>query len=328
MPPHGRALLRAPAASPRAAAPARKASSFAPRGAPVTGGEADDFAEFIPRGAAGLPQRGGLLHRVGRARLPQPRGVLLQGAPPHPGHAEFVGSLGQRKRYWARSLAGWRFFDSAVPNVAHWALAEMERHGYVQGVVTQNVDGLHQKAGTRNVIDLHGRNDEVGCLGCGRRRPRRDFQQELEVVNAEWVSAHLPSGPSVDLRADGDAHLATSDFAGFVVPPCSACGGIWKPTVVFFGGSLEPAVKAAALAAVEGSSGVLVLGSSLQVFSAFSLVKAAAEAGKPVVLVNIGETRADPLVPPERRLAWRCGAALARACELLGVPLRPSPAES
>lgn len=248
-----------------------------------------------------------------------PQGSYSKGHKPMR-HQDFVKEPANRKRYWARSLGGWRFFDAARPNAAHRALAGLESHGCVSGVVTQNVDRLHQRAGTVNVVDLHGRNDEVACLGCQRRRPRAGFQLELEVVNAAWIEEFLPEGASAaDVRADGDAHLEVRDFDGFAVPACSACGGVWMPRVVFFGGSLQPEVRDAAQHLVESADALLVLGTSCQVFSAFRLVRSAVEAGKPVALVNIGETRVDNLIPSHLRLSWRCGEALEALSARLGV---------
>ncbi|CAE7273721.1 cobB, partial [Symbiodinium pilosum] len=234
-------------------------------------------------------------------------------------HQEFVSSSLNRSRYWARSLRGWRYFDGASPNPAHRALGVLEEAGYVEAVITQNVDGLHQRAGSRNVIDLHGRNDEVVCLTCSRSRPRAGYQEELEEVNSTWMDTYLPPQEVMDIRADGDAHLDVSSFDGFVVPPCKDCGGVWKPRVVFFGGSLNSAVKLQAQNALLGAQALLVMGTSAKVFSAFSLVKLAAQAGKPVAVVNIGETRADPLISPALRMHLRCSEALLALCRHLGL---------
>jgi len=248
-----------------------------------------------------------------------PQGSYAKGHKPMR-HQDFVSEPISRARYWARSLGGWRFFDAARPNAAHRALAALEQRGHVSGVVTQNVDRLHQRAGAANVVDLHGRNDEIACRGCQRRRSRAGFQKELEAVNAAWIQEYLPQGSRVaDVRADGDAHLEVRDFAGFAVPACGACGGFWMPRVVFFGGSLEPEVRDAAQRLVEDADALLVLGSSCQVFSAFRLVRAAAEAGKPVALVNIGETRVDSLVGERLRFPVRCSEALAALSARLGA---------
>ena len=174
------------------------------------------------------------------------------------------------------------------------------------------------------MIELHGRNDEVRCLSCLRSRPRSSYQEELEVVNTDWMAQFLPAETILDVRADGDAQLTVRNFDGFQVPPCS-CGGIWKPRVVFFGGALEESVKQQALAAQNAAAALLVMGSSVQVFSAFSLVKSAVKAGKPVAILNIGETRADPLIPKDLRMQYRCGEALQELCRILGIPVADRP---
>merc|ERR1712232_672678 len=149
-------------------------------------------------------------------------------------HRNFVDEPEQRARYWARSLCGWRYFAGAGPNAAHRAIAALEHASYLAAVVTQNVDGLHTRAGSREVVNLHGRNDTVVCLSCAARRPRVEYQEELEEANAGWIAEFLPAAHAVhDIRADGDAHLAHEDFRGFSVPSCRACGhGIMKPDVV------------------------------------------------------------------------------------------------
>mmetsp|Transcript_40984 Transcript_40984/g.112704 ORF Transcript_40984/g.112704 Transcript_40984/m.112704 type:complete len:355 (+) Transcript_40984:1-1065(+) len=292
---------------------------FAPEGVAVTNAGADMLAEFVAAGGGKLLclTGAGCSTESGVPDYRSPQGSYSQGHVPMK-HQQFVSDSLQRKRYWARSLGGWRFFDAAAPNSAHKALAALERQRYVSGVVTQNVDGLHQKAGMHNVVDLHGRNDEVACLGCGNRRPRAGFQQELEMLNSAWMAEFLPADRVADVRADGDAELGPADFREFQVPGCKACGGVWKPRVVFFGGSLNAEVRDKAATCVAEASALLVLGSSCQVFSAFRLAKIAAEAGKPIALVNIGETRIDNLVPSHLRLPWRCGEALTAVCARLG----------
>lgn len=298
-----------------------KVGHFAPVGVRLAARETEQLAEFIAGGSGRLLAitGAGCSTESGVPDYRSPQGSYSKGHKPML-HAEFVGSSLLRARYWARSLRGWRYFAGARPNNTHLSLAALGRAGYVDGVITQNVDGLHTKAGSANVIDLHGRNDVVECLSCSARRPRMEYQEELEVVNAAWMLENLPPlGDDDDIRADGDAHLLRDDFRGFRVPSCSKCGGILKPNVVFFGGFLLPEVKAAAIETVEKSSRLLILGSSCQVYSAFSLVKSAHKAGKPVAMVNIGETRVDPLIPPSLKFEARCGEALPRVCEHLGV---------
>lgn len=204
--------------------------------------------------------------------------------------SDFVQTPTVRQRYWARSLIGWPHFTAARPNAAHRALTRLEAHGFIQQLITQNVDGLHQQAGSTRIIDLHGRLDRAICLGCGNEVEREPFQNQLEALNPEW------SGLIASVAPDGDADLEGVDFSRFEVPCCECCGGILKPAVVFFGESVPRARAEAAFAAVESADALLVVGSSLMVWSGFRLVRAAAERGIPVAAVNCGDTRADPLL--------------------------------
>ncbi|HEV2538709.1 MAG TPA: NAD-dependent protein deacetylase [Frateuria sp.] len=215
----------------------------------------------------------------------------------------FMGEERVRKRYWARSLVGWRHFGRAVPNGTHHALRQLEAQGHVGLLVTQNVDGLHQRAGSRQVVDLHGRLDQVRCMGCDHRLPRAELQQELERLNPAWASLEAAEAP------DGDADLERLDFDRFVVPPCPDCGGVLKPDVVFYGENVPRDRVADALQGLEAADAVLVVGSSLMVFSGYRFVHAAARAGKPVAAVNLGRTRADPLL--SLKVEQPCADALA-----------------
>jgi len=202
----------------------------------------------------------------------------------------FMGSDATRKRYWARSLIGWRVMGEARPGPAHHALARLEAAGRVHTLLTQNVDGLHDAAGSRAIIDLHGRIDAVCCTVCGVRSPRASLQLRLLASNADWAQLSARSAP------DGDADLDGHDFSSFNIPACERCGGLLKPDVVFFGESVPPARVAAARAALKECDAVLVAGSSLMVYSGFRFVQAAAAAGLPVAAVNLGRTRADDLL--------------------------------
>ena len=221
---------------------------------------------------------------------------------------EFLGSHAVRQRYWARSLLGWRHFSKAAPNSAHRALARLEAAGRVAHLITQNVDGLHQQAGSRAVTDLHGRLDEVQCLGCGARLPRSEMQRQLEARNPAWLCLDARHAP------DGDADLA-ADFTRFEVPACAHCGGVLKPAVVFFGDSIPAERGRAAAAQVEQADAVLVVGSSLMVWSGYRLVRSAAERAVPVAALNLGVTRADALL--DLKLTAACGETLAGAAEAL-----------
>ena len=214
----------------------------------------------------------------------------------------FVGDGITRRRYWARSLVGWPRIAQAQPNAAHRALAALEAQGRCSQLLTQNVDGLHQAAGSRAVIDLHGRLDAVVCLGCGASSSRADVQRRLAEANPAWAGLAAGAAP------DGDADLEDRDFATFQIPACDACGGMLKPDVVFFGENVPRARVDAAMAGLAQADGMLVVGSSLMVYSGLRFVHAAVRAQIPVAAVNLGRTRADDL--PRFRMAAPCGDAL------------------
>lgn len=210
--------------------------------------------------------------------------------PPPVNYSAFMHEPATRQRYWARSLVGWRRFGSALPNPTHHALAQLERRGQVELLVTQNVDRLHQRAGSKQVLDLHGRLDEVRCMSCGWRLAREAFQQMLVASNPAWAQLDAADAP------DGDADLEGHDFAQFDIPSCPRCGGIVKPDVVFFGEAVPRERVEAATRAWQAADAVLVVGSSLMVYSGYRFVDAAARAGKPVAAVTLGRTRADALL--------------------------------
>jgi NAD-dependent SIR2 family protein deacetylase len=214
----------------------------------------------------------------------------------------FLGTTGTRQRYWARSLIGWRRFGRATPNDAHRALAKLEAQRRCELLLTQNVDRLHQAAGSRHVIDLHGRLDVVRCLGCAATMPRNEFQDQLSQLNPAWIALDAADAP------DGDADLDREDFSSFVIPACGACGGVLKPDVVFFGENVPRDVVASAHAHLDRADAVLVVGSSLMVYSGFRFVQAAARRGLPIAAVNLGRTRADDLLA--LKVEDECEAAL------------------
>jgi len=330
--------------------------------------------------------------------------------------AEFRRSARNRQRYWARSMVGWEHFQRARPNAAHAALAALERGGLVHAVITQNVDGLHSRAGAARVLELHGGVARVKCLapGCGATADRAEFQERLVAANEAWIARAFGDarnageiasarreGPGAGavkqtgregaratldgvrrakgfggaLRADGDVDLSGdggtaghgasvpaggggtgtgaglnvlgrvgrrptagagdaegaglakqaagggADYASFTVPPCAACGeGALMPDLVFFGGSLDVGVKDAATRLVyEEADAVLVAGSSVEVYSAFRLVRAAAQRGLPVGIVNIGPTRADDLDGISFKVEGRCGDVLSAVARAMGL---------
>lgn len=210
--------------------------------------------------------------------------------------AQFTGSDAARQRYWAGSLRGWPRVRDARPNAAHAALARLESLGRVRHIVTQNVDGLHQRAGSRRVVDLHGRLDVVVCLACGARVGRDDLQQLLETWNPAFVPERgmrdPGSGVDGEVRPDGDSPVSRS-LESFRVPDCPECGGILKPAVVFFGENVPRSRVSAVEAALDQADAVLVVGSSLMVWSGYRFVRGAHERGLPVAAVNLGRTRAD-----------------------------------
>jgi len=224
----------------------------------------------------------------------------------------FMGGEATRRRYWARSMVGWRVMGRAHPGAAHRALARLEQAGRAALVLTQNVDGLHHAAGSRRVLDLHGRIDTVRCMACEARLPRAVLQDELLALNPDWAALEAGAAP------DGDADLEARDFSAFRVPACAACGGVLKPDVVFFGESVPRERVADGLAAVQGSDAVLVAGSSLMVYSGFRFVQAAAAAGRPVAAVNLGRTRADDLLA--LKVQAPCGEALAALVQAVAPP--------
>lgn len=206
-------------------------------------------------------------------------------------YQRFVSSAHQRRRYWARSHLGWPRVAAALPNAAHRAVATLERTGLLSGTVTQNVDGLHGRAGSRDVVDLHGRLDRVVCLDCGQRRPRLEIGLRLDVLNPCFRerAARRPAHH----RPDGDAALDPRELDGFRVADCRRCGGVLKPDVVFFGERVPRDRFAGSLARLEASRALMVLGSSLAVGSGYRLVTAAARRGLPVAIVTRGATRGD-----------------------------------
>jgi len=224
--------------------------------------------------------------------------------------SDFTSSSYTRRRYWARSLIGWPRVERSTPNPAHRALAALEIAGLVSTLCTQNVDGLHHKAGSAAVIDLHGRLDEVECLECGATYSRAEIQRRLGRENPGYDSTESSTAP------DGDVVLEGS-FKDFVLVHCDRCGGLLKPSVVFFGESVPAPRVAQAMRALEESRGMLVVGSSLMVYSGYRFCRFAEKLGTPIAAVNRGKTRADPLLA--LKISGDCGAVLDRVAELLAL---------
>jgi NAD-dependent SIR2 family protein deacetylase len=201
----------------------------------------------------------------------------------------FTGSAAARRRYWARSYLGWRHIARAVPNDGHLAVAGLSRRGLLTGIITQNVDGLHQAAGASKVTELHGSLHRVICLSCGQRTSRAELDRRLESANPGWDAQAAAS-----INPDGDTAVDDEATASFRVADCVACQGALKPDVVFFGENVPGPRVQACYDLVESADALVVLGSSLTVMSGFRYVRHAARCGMPVVIVNQGATRGDP----------------------------------
>lgn len=219
-------------------------------------------------------------------------------------HGDFIKSEAVRKRYWARNYVGWPRFSSVAPNVTHYTLARLEREKLISGIVTQNVDKLHTKAGSRSVVELHGSGYTVVCVGktgtgCNYQIPRHELQQILDQMNPHMEDK------STMLRPDGDVELPQEYVNNFNIPPCPECSGYLKPEIVFFGDNVPMPRIERVVRMILQSDAVLVLGSSLTVFSGYRIVLQAKELGIPVAIVNIGSTRGDPAA--DLKISARCG---------------------
>jgi NAD-dependent SIR2 family protein deacetylase len=262
-----------------------------------------------------LIERGGVLVLSGagistESGIPDYRGPtgLARRAQPMT-YQEFTRSPAGRQRYWARSHLGWRHIAGAEPNAGHRAVAELDRRGLLSGIITQNVDGLHQAAGARHVTELHGNLGSVVCLRCGQRTPRTELDARLRAANPGWDAELRQAGASRSARPepanppgeaaarplnpDGDAEVEADAVSLFRVVDCESCGGLLKPDVVFFGENVPPPRVARCHELVGRSAALLVLGSSLTVMSGYRFVRQAAKLGLPVAIVNQGPTRGD-----------------------------------
>jgi len=243
------------------------------------------LAALVRRGGVVVLSGAGISTESGIPDYRGPTGTAGRAAPMT--YRTFTGDPAARRRYWARSHLGWRLIDRARPNAGHRAVAELERRGLLAGIVTQNVDGLHQAAGARAVVDLHGRLDRVVCLDCGALSPRQRLAEQLAAANAGWQARVTAVNP------DGDVDLPDQELAGFRPVDCTGCAGTLKPDVVFFGETVPRARVERSYELVEQASALLVLGSSLTVMSGHRFVLRAAKLGVPVAIVNQGATRGD-----------------------------------
>lgn len=255
--------------------------------------------ELVVLSGAGLSTESGIPDYRGEGAAQRPRTPMT--------FQTFTGDRVARRRYWARSHLGWRTIARAEPNAGHLGVAELQRRGLISGIITQNVDGLHQAAGARHVVELHGNLAQVVCLGCGARTTRERLHARLAAANPGFAASVSAIAP------DGDADIDERDLAGFTVVACEECDGVLKPDVVFFGETVEPERVRTCFDLVERARGVLVLGSSLTVLSGRRFVVHAVKRGIPVGIVNRGPTRADD------RVNWRLDAPLGVALpRLLG----------
>ncbi len=249
----------------------------------------DQLADFLRRHRQVLVLTGAGISTA--SGIPDYRGRdgVRRGRAPVQG-PEFRKSEAVRKRYWARSMIGYPVLAGAAPNAAHRAIAALQADGMLGRVMTQNVDGLHQRAGSAPVLELHGNIHGVVCLDCHATFRRAFVQGILEELNPGVSGAVASAAP------DGDAHVEPDALAEFHIPYCPHCGGLLKPDVVFFGDGVAPAATSEALALMEAADALLVVGSSLMVFSGFRFCRMAAAAGKPIAAINLGVTRADDLL--------------------------------
>ncbi|MFT4086460.1 MAG: Sir2 family NAD-dependent protein deacetylase [Gordonia sp. (in: high G+C Gram-positive bacteria)] len=228
---------------------------------------------------------------------------------------QFLGSPDFRRHYWARNHLGWRHMDAAVPNDAHRALCDLESLGVVSGVITQNVDMLHIKAGSRRVVDLHGSYGRVICLDCGHRMSRHRLDDALEAANPGFREAVAGRG-AIEVAPDADVVL--HETSSFVVADCPSCGGTLKPDIVYFGETVPKAVVQQAYSLVDDANALIVAGSSLTVMSGLRFVRHAAKHGKPVIIVNRGATRGDDVA--DLKIDHRCEVILPELVSALSDP--------
>jgi len=273
----------------------------------------DEVVETVARGHVVVLSGAGLSTESGIPDYRGAEGSLRRHTPMT--YEEFVGSPEGRQRYWARSHLGWRTIARAAPNAGHRAVSALRASGHLSGVITQNVDGLHQAAGALDAVELHGSLDRVICLDCGGTSPREELDRRLRAANPAF------EGTATRINPDGDVELAADVVRTFHLVPCEACGtGVLKPDVVFFGENVPRARVEECYRLVDAADAVLVLGSSLTVMSGLRFVRHAAKVGKRVLIVNRGETRGDSCATV--RVDLPLGQALTDLVGRLGVTSR------
>ncbi|MFB9908957.1 NAD-dependent protein deacetylase [Allokutzneria oryzae] len=264
----------------------RPTLSWTPTGEPLAAtASLDEVTEVLTAGGVLVLSGAGLSTESGIPDYRGDTGSLRRHTPMT--YQEFVSSEDGRQRYWARSHLGWRTIARAQPNSGHFAVTQLQARGYLSGVLTQNVDGLHQAAGTSDVVELHGSLDWVICLGCKRTSPREDLDRRLRAANPGFTAE------ATHINPDGDVELPADAVRQFVVVDCVECGGVLKPDVVFFGENVPAERVRRCYQLVDSAEAVLVLGSSLTVMSGLRFVRHAAKADKPVLIVNHSPTRGD-----------------------------------
>jgi NAD-dependent SIR2 family protein deacetylase len=268
------------------------------------------LAEVFRHGNVAVLSGAGLSTESGIPDYRGPSGQARRAGQPMT-YQEFTGSGAARQRYWARSHLGWRHVTGAAPNAGHRAVAALARAGLTSGIITQNVDGLHQAAGAASVTELHGSLHRVVCLSCWARSPREELDGRLRAANPAWTS------DTAGLAVNPDGDVALEETAGFTVVDCLACGGLLKPDVVFFGENVPRPRVDSCFSLVSSSSALVVLGSSLTVMSGLRYVRHAASLGIPVVIVNQGTTRGDALAVA--RLDAPLGRTLTALARELGL---------
>ncbi|RSM35620.1 NAD-dependent protein deacetylase [Amycolatopsis balhimycina DSM 5908] len=271
----------------------------------------DELTGVVARGRVAVLSGAGLSTESGIPDYRGEAGSLRRHTPMT--YDEFVTSAAGRQRYWARSHLGWRTIARAGPNDGHHAVTALRDGGFVGGVITQNVDGLHRAAGTADAVELHGSLDRVICLDCRRTSPRADLERRLRAANPGF------EGTASRINPDGDVELPEDVVLGFRPVPCEACEGVLKPDVVFFGENVPRPRVEQCYRLVDDAAALLVLGSSLTVMSGLRFVRHAANAGKPVAIVNHGETRGDRYA--SLRVDLPLGRALTELAARLGCGL-------
>lgn len=223
-------------------------------------------------------------------------------------YKEFCNNEAIRRRYWARNYIGWPRFSSLKPNITHEILKDLEYVGKVECIVTQNVDNLHSKAGSKKVIELHGTAFRIMCFNCDQKIYRHELQEVFQKLNPSMVAT------TQMIRPDGDVELSQAQVENFNVPACNNCGGILKPDITFFGENISRNIVEKVKNNIENSDALLILGTSLATFSSYRIVLQAVEANKPIAIVNIGKTRADEFI--NLKLEGRCGDILSKVWQL------------